>query len=422
MSETDDLQRFLTPQEIAEINELLDPTFWPERVKTLFGNYLWRDFSRPQTELWNWATSLGKNPDAFIAIWPRGRGKSTHAETIAAYWCARGVRRYIAYVSSTQEQADKHILTIANMLESDAVVAQYPLVGRPKVGKNGGRRWNRSIITTANGRTVEAVGLNKAVRGGRIDWARLDGIILDDVDEPHDTQNTTNKKREIITTSILPARAHGCAVVFAQSLIMRGSLAHELSIPVGVTKHGVAGASYLTNRIISGPYEAVRGLEYELIDHAWRITKGESLWAGVTIEDCEQELNTVGPVAYETEYQHNITADNPNALLTTHEIELTRVTGHPDLDVVVVGVDPSGGAGQCGIITVGKARINGEWHTYTIRDNSTDYGTGAAEWGERVLRSYYMDKADAIIVESNFGGDMATKNYRRHRQCYHERG
>ena len=70
--------------------------------------------------------------------------------------------------------------------------------------------WNRRIVQAANGFTVEAVGLNKAVRGQKIDWARPDLIIFDDIDEKHDTPEATKKKAEIITGSHSPGRVNQC--------------------------------------------------------------------------------------------------------------------------------------------------------------------------------------------------------------------
>jgi len=232
---------------------------WQSRIPELFPRYFWHDFSPPHIDLWEWANAITRNdaPDPFVAIWPRGRGKSTNGEAIAADLGARDVRTYCIYVSGTQDQADKHVATIATMLEGDNMPAA---VREPRVGKNGSRTWNRTMVTTSNGYTVEAVGLNKAARGQKIDWARPDVIIFDDVDERHDTDNAVKKKREIITTSILPSAAQSCAILFLQNLIHEGSIAHQLS----KRPDEDGGADYLTRRIISGPHQAVDGLDYEM--------------------------------------------------------------------------------------------------------------------------------------------------------------
>lgn len=388
---------------------------WQARLQTIFPRYVWHELSQPHIELWEWidAVDIDDSPDPFVAIWPRGRGKSTHAEVAAVDLGGRNKRVYCMYVCGTQDQADKHVATITNMMESKDVAAKWPHLSQPKVGKNGSRSWNRTIVTASNGYTVEAVGLNKAVRGQKIDWARPDLIIFDDIDERHDTENAVKKKREIITTSILPAGAHNCMVLFCQNLIHDGSIAHELSKRPGED----GAADYLTSRIVSGPHKAVENLDYTLETDGdlirWKITVGTSNWEGFGIDVCEDEMNRVGPNAFEVESQHNIDADNPNALLSTEIFNATRVTSHPDLSVVVVGVDPAGGAGRCGIVAAGKAMIGKDWHGYTVEDSSTPYGTDAAKWGEEVLWCYYRNRADRVVVERNFGGDMATNTIRQ---------
>jgi reverse gyrase len=165
------------------------PKGWNERIPALFGRYFWFPFSAPHDDLWTWedGITLESSPRPFVAIWPRGRGKSTTTEAVVADVAIRGVRTYCLYVCATQDQADKHVATIARMLESDSVARYAPNVGNPKVSQNGNRTWNRKMVTTATGFTVEAIGLDKAVRGQKIDWARPDLIVFDDIDEKHDS-------------------------------------------------------------------------------------------------------------------------------------------------------------------------------------------------------------------------------------------
>jgi cytidylate kinase len=104
--------------------------------------------------LWTWedAITLDGTARPIVAIWPRGRGKSTTAETIAADLGVRKARRYVMYVSGTQDQADKHVQTIARMLELDSVATYAPEIGHPKVSSNGNRQWNRQILSASGGR------------------------------------------------------------------------------------------------------------------------------------------------------------------------------------------------------------------------------------------------------------------------------
>lgn len=391
------------------------PVDWQKRIPLIYSDYLWYEFSDPHIELWQWGSSiqLESSPSPFVALWSRNRGKSSHAEILTADLGARGKRRYCMYVSETQDQADKHVATISHILESEQMASYYPDVGQPRLGRNGSRRWNRQMLTAANGFTVEAIGLDKAIRGHKIDWIRPDLIIFDDIDGKHDTEAATKKKETTITASIIQAGAENCAVLFVQNLIHHDSIAHRLSkLP-----NEDGAADYLTNRIISGPYPAVEDLEYEFKrqddgSYRWVITNGRSLWRGFTIEVCENELNRSGPTSYEIESQHEIDTDDPNALLTTEQINATRVSSHPDLYRIGIGVDPSGGAGQCGIVAGGLARMGREAHGYTLGDFSTPMGASSLTWGEAVLRAYYSLGADVIFVERNFGGDMAANTVR----------
>jgi len=391
------------------------PDTWRERVREMFASYFWHPFSEPHVEMWRWvdAIELDSAPQPFCAFWPRGRGKSTVAEAAVADLCARKMRIYAMYVSGTQDQADKHVQTIARMLESADIAQFFPDVGKPLIGKNGSRTWNRSIVTASNGVTVEAIGLNKAVRGQKIDWARPDLIVFDDVDEKHDTEHATEKKEQIMTDSILPAGAANCAVLFVQNLIHADSIASKLAKSPGEAE----AAGYLMDRIISGPFPAIEELEYEARQVAdgmrWIITEGRSIWRGFSLDTCEREINRVGPTSYLLESQHEVDTDNPNALLSEEDFDRTRMTEHPDLARVAIGVDPPGGATECGIVCGGKAKVDGDWHGYTLEDASAPAGCSPEEWALAVLKCYHRNKADAIYVEKNYGGDMVESTIRQ---------
>lgn len=391
------------------------PEGWRERLPVLFPKFLWHPFSPQHTALWEWATAvtLDSSPRPFVALWPRGRGKSTHAEMVAADLGARGVRHYCLYISETQDQADKHVATIQRMLESTTFGRYYPQVGTPRLGRHGSRTWRRGIMTTANGYTVEAIGLDKAVRGQKIDWTRPDLIIFDDVDAKHDSPAAVERKEKTMTTSILPAAAPGAVILFLQNLIHEDSIAHRLSRP----SSDPGAADYLAEREIGGPFPAVAGLTYaaELQEDGsarWRITGGRSLWDGYDLDVCESELNIFGPTSFDLESQHNIAADNPAALLTAAVFDRTRVAVAPSLAEIVIGVDPAGGTGGVGIIGVGRALIGSADHGYTIGDFSAAPGASADTWARAVLKAYHVLQADRIVVERNFGGDMVRETIR----------
>lgn len=94
---------------------------------------------------------------------PRGHGKSTRAEIIAAALGVRGKRRYCIYVSETQQQADQHVQSIGALLESEAVGRFYPEHGECRLGKYGHvLGWRRDPLSTSGRFTVDAFGLDVA--------------------------------------------------------------------------------------------------------------------------------------------------------------------------------------------------------------------------------------------------------------------
>lgn len=100
--------------------------------------------------------------------------------------------------------------------------------------------------------------------------------------------------------------------------------------------------------------------------------------------------------------------DNPNALWTRDQIDDLRVKKYPDLTRVVVGVDPQGSnkneAADTGIVIGGIARIAGVLHGYVLADLTMSGSPG--RWASAVVAGYHNFKADRVIGEVNFGGDM----------------
>jgi len=93
--------------------------------------------------------------------------------------------------------------------------------------------------------------------------------------------------------------------------------------------------------------------------------------------------------------------DDPRALWKRDGIEALRVVEAPHLVRVVVGVDPPGGATECGIVVAGLG-ING--HGYVLEDRSIQAGPDV--WGAEVATAYHGNSAGRVLGEANFGGDM----------------
>jgi phage terminase large subunit-like protein len=79
-----------------------------------------------------------------------------------------------------------------------------------------------------------------------------------------------------------------------------------------------------------------------------------------------------------------------------------------NLDRIVVAIDPAGThrkkSDETGIVVVG-VRVEGEHsHFYVLADYSGKYSPGG--WAERALRALTTWKADYIVAENNYGGEM----------------
>jgi len=108
------------------------------------------------------------------------------------------------------------------------------------------------------------------------------------------------------------------------------------------------------------------------------------------------------------EISAEIVDDVPGALWTRALLDAALVeTELPTMKRVVVGVDPSGTAGDDGANEVGivAAGLGVDGLLYVLGDYTCSLSPDA--WGRQVMRAYNAHSADRIVVESNFGGAMA---------------
>jgi phage terminase large subunit-like protein len=122
--------------------------------------------------------------------------------------------------------------------------------------------------------------------------------------------------------------------------------------------------------------------------------------------------------------------EDKNALWTRQMIDATRVRPGdiPDLARITVGVDPSGGAGEQGIVVAGKSGLilptlhavpddgpqpgppRPEHHGYVLADRSCHLSPDG--WGRRAVQAAVDWEADDIVCEINYGGAMAVATIR----------
>ncbi|MDJ1137913.1 terminase large subunit domain-containing protein [Streptomyces iconiensis] len=117
---------------------------------------------------------------------------------------------------------------------------------------------------------------------------------------------------------------------------------------------------------------------------------------------------------------HGILLDEDENALWNHQmIREARVQADavPDLIRTTVGVDPSGGAGEQGIVVAGKSGLilpgdggRPQHHGYVLDDRTCHLPPDG--WGRRTVQAAIDWEADDICVETNYGGAMATATIR----------
>jgi hypothetical protein len=289
---------------------------------------------------------------AYIAIWPRGFAKSTLAELAVVYLGARGSQKnskqhteleadwklwlytlfpehlsdgdkpipmapyheeffgwvsnlppknYTIYVSDTQEQGEQHVENIASHLTNSTFAKWYPRMAARKVTKFGhSAGWRRTRLRTASGFVVDAAGLDRGIRGAKVERMRPNLIVFDDLDRDTDTPTTTDRKIKNLTRSIIPTQGPDCAFIGAQNLILRGGIFDRL-------QDGTA--DFLHSRTLSGPHPALKNFDPKVDlegrpDGGWSITGGEPTWPSRGLEHCQFLLDTFGREAFLIECQH----------------------------------------------------------------------------------------------------------------------
>lgn len=102
------------------------------------------------------------------------------------------------------------------------------------------------------------------------------------------------------------------------------------------------------------------------------------------------------------ELNAELLSDNPGALWKRDMIDASRVLKAPELERVVVGVDPSATSGgdEAGIITAGKKDDD----YYTLSDDSVQ--GSPKTWATAAVTAYHKYQANCIVAEKNNGGEM----------------
>lgn len=105
--------------------------------------------------------------------------------------------------------------------------------------------------------------------------------------------------------------------------------------------------------------------------------------------------------------------DIPGALWRQSEIDALRITPGeaPDMQRIVVAIDPMGESGsigaEAGIIVAGRGT---DGHLYVLEDVSLSATPDG--WARTAVQAFYRWRADRIVAEKNYGGEMVESTLR----------
>jgi hypothetical protein len=364
-------------------------------------------FADHHREFWTWIRSIesGIRPPAFVGVWARGGAKSTSAELGVVALGATGRRGYGLYVCETQDQADDHVSNIASMLESAGVAEHYPQMSERMVGKFGNSKgWRRNRLRTATTFTVDAIGLDTAARGVKLEDQRPDFLVFDDIDNHDDSPRVVARKIKALTKRLIPAGSEDVAVLAIQNLVHRD----------GVFARLVDGrAKFLARRHVSGPIPALRGMvtEHRAEGPGGRdvIVAGEPTWRGQPLHRCQEMIDDWGLPAFLEEAQHDVSGREGSLWLGAQLASCRGDVTEVDMKRVTIAVDPSGGDGPDndaqGIIAAASGTDRSFW---VLEDGTCSLPPHG--WARRAIELWRDWDADDIVAELNYGQAMVVAN------------
>lgn len=388
-----------------------DPLLW---ACTLFPAYITSPFGPHHITYWQWLWAIrpGVRPAPLVAVLPRGHAKSSTAEMGLVALGARRRRRYGLYISGTQDQADDHVASVASMLESPAVETFYPALASRMVGKYGNSRgWRRNRLRCSDGFTVDAIGLDVAARGIKLEADRPDFLIIDDVDDTLDTQAATAKKIKALTRKLIPAGGPDVAVLAIQNLVHPDSLFSQL----------VDGrADFLADRQILGPIPAVENLETVREGGRDVIVRGQATWAGMSLQRCQEIIDDVGLTAFLNEHQQDV--EPPAGGMFDHlEWQRCDWSDIPDLVRTSVWVDPAvTDTDQSDAMGIQADGLGVDGKLYRLW--SWEQRTSPLDAITRALRKAIELGATRLGVETDQGGDTWQSVYREAQRALEAEG
>lgn len=177
-----------------------------------------------------------------------------------------------------------------------------------------------------------------------------------------------------------------------------GSLLIAMGAPKGKKlKDGTEHPFYTLAKAAENKQKGYKYLKYSSYDNPILSTED--------IKDLESEIGRMNPAMVQQEIYGEF-IDGANLTLWSPEM-IKHVTDVPHLRRIVVGVDPSGSVNgdETGIITAG---ITSDNRIFVLSDKTK--ACSPLTWGTLVCNEYKAMKADSVVAERNYGGDMVKAN------------
>jgi predicted phage terminase large subunit-like protein len=372
-------------------------------LRTYFPDAFTDDFADCHIRFWKWVEALkaSEYQRPLIEAWSRGYGKSTALEASVVLMAVRQSRKFVLYVSETQEQANAHVASIARKLVELGYSPKLDEMGRTAA-------WRRNQLQL-NDIVVAAYGLEGAIRGIKVGNVRPDLIIFDDIDREDDTPETVTDKIEAIQTKILPAMSPFGTVLGLQNLIHDNSIFTQLMFDQ---------VDMLNDRIPAEPEKAIDGLivqptyDETLGKNINKIIAGTARWGRISLEVCQRYIISYGLHAFLREFQHESTRSggyffDTRAVKIIKELPKDRYGRAIHLRVCLAfDLAATEGAGDYTVATLWATPDEGQ--TFIVLDMVR--GQWSTEKVRRTIRKLACDVADrfparyTIFVPQDAGG------------------
>jgi phage terminase large subunit-like protein len=169
----------------------------------------------------------------------------------------------------------------------------------------------------------------------------------------------------------------------------------------------------------------------ELLARAKDLTDSVALSIGSTYEN---ETNLEGFALQELrrkyegtrlgrqELRAELLEDTPGALWTWETLNDCYLAEAPDAARIVVAVDPPAATAECGIVVAQRDQAQRDGLTRgTVLEDASLEGS-PAKWGRAVVEAHDRWKADAVVVETNQGGQMVIHTVKMAAQEMRQKG